>query len=582
MWCRDVVLFGSGVQHVARLHGGHAVRTRGGQPGHAPGIETVGTVPPDGGMVHVIALDLVIGDGEVHVAIPVEIARHAPRGGMGEQPCAVLGRETAAGPVPVNVGIDVPHPVVVVGTDEEIEQAVPVEIHDRHGIHRVAGQQGAPVLAQAVRTVPVDVHEGIVGDPVGGLMAADYQVGVPVPAEVRRPGARAVPDGKRLAPVHAETCRSAPQDEAVVVGDLRDDQVQPAVAIEVDEEDPARVLVDDAFVFQLDTLRAIGVEPIRSAVEGHDIRVVESTEDEVEISVPVQVRATDPVGADRRQAHVRFGPEPPFLVEVHVGPGVPAHRVLGRVGQDQVGQPIVVQITSERLDRAPARDLLSILLREPVGAAVIDVDGDVPHEVPAELVDEYGLRKRVIRGAGQQHPPGVVGLEGMRRRQPVLAPAVHQGFRGVAFRRVGLADYDFGPAVPVQVAHNRVTGVSAWNRRAAVLAEALFRTMIKPRTLLPAVPVPAGHYKVGPAVPVQVARGDGQGVAAGQPERRPRLPPVIERHKEYGTGTGDENVGYGLDSDNGNQRNGGIDVFGIASVLGTRVFGRIWFNRHGR
>ena len=76
-----------------------------------------------------IALDLVIGDGEVNVAVAVEIGGHASRRGMGEHPGTVGGGETATMAVPVNVGIDVPYAVVVVGTDEKVEQSVSVEIH---------------------------------------------------------------------------------------------------------------------------------------------------------------------------------------------------------------------------------------------------------------------------------------------------------------------------------------------------------------------------------------------------------------------------------------------------------------------
>ena len=144
---RDIVFFRTRVQHVARLHGGHAVGTRRGQPGDPPGVEPVGTVPPDGGMADVVALDLVIGNGEVDATVSVEIRRYTARGGMGKQPGAVVGRESPAGPIPVDVGIDVPHAVVVVGADEEVEQAVPVEVHDGHGVHRVGRQEGAAVLA---------------------------------------------------------------------------------------------------------------------------------------------------------------------------------------------------------------------------------------------------------------------------------------------------------------------------------------------------------------------------------------------------------------------------------------------------
>ena len=177
-------------------------------------------------------------------------------------------------------------------------------------------------------------------------MATDDQVRVPVPVEVRRPGASAVPDGKRLASVHTEPFRAAPEDETVIIGDLRHDQVEPAVTVQVYKEYPARVLVDDAFVFEADPLGIFGVESVRTPVEYDDIRIVESTEDEIQVSVPVEVRATDPVGADGGQSCVRLAPEPSRLVEIHVRPRILVHRVFGRVGQDKVRKPVVVHVAT--------------------------------------------------------------------------------------------------------------------------------------------------------------------------------------------------------------------------------------------
>ena len=406
------------------------------------------------------------------------------------------------------------------------------------------------------------------GRPDRRLVSTDDQVGIPVPAEVRRPGAGAVPHGKRLAPVHAEASRPAPKDEAVIVGDLRHDQVEPAIAVQVDEEDPARILVHDALVFEADALRSAGVEAVLSAVEDDDIRIIESAKDEVQVSVPVQVRATDPVGPHGRQAHVRFASESPFRVVIHVGPRILADRVLGGVCQDQVGHPVVVQVASERFHRAPPRHFLAAFGVKPVGTAVIDADGDVAPQVPAELVDENGLRKRIVRCAGhadQQHPPGVMGLEDARRRQPVPAPAVRQGFRCIAFRRMGLTDYDFGQAVPVQVPDGRIAGISAGDRRAVlIVVPALVPVVVQPRTLLPALAVLAGHDQVASSVPGQVARGGGEGVSAGKPDRRPGRPSPFEGHEIDRIGPCDEYMGHTPDPEHGDQRHGRIDLLGIA------------------
>ena len=58
---------------------------------------------------------------------------------MREQTRAVRGREAAAGPVPVDVGVDVALLRAVVGADEEVEPSVVVEVGHGHGVDGVAG-----------------------------------------------------------------------------------------------------------------------------------------------------------------------------------------------------------------------------------------------------------------------------------------------------------------------------------------------------------------------------------------------------------------------------------------------------------
>ena len=276
-------------------------------------------------MADVVALDFVVGDGQVGPAVAVEVGGDAAGCGVCEEARAVVGGEAAPGAIPVEVGVDVALAAVVVGADEEVEEAVVVEVGHGHGVDGAGGEQSAAVFAQAVGPVPVDVGEGVVRAVLGGDVAADDEVEVAVAGEVGGAGAGAADDGERLTAVHAEAFGSAPENEAAVVGDLGDDQVQPAVVVEIGEVDPARLVVEFALVLQADALGVGGVEAeaVRgvggSSVEDEEVGIVEAAEDQVQVAVAIDVGdagAVRPVG----------GQDPGWISGKAVGPVVAADR----------------------------------------------------------------------------------------------------------------------------------------------------------------------------------------------------------------------------------------------------------------
>ena len=185
-------------------------------------------------------------------------------------------------------------------------------------------------------------------------MAAHDQIQISVARQIGGAGTGRTLHGEHLAALHAEALGSPPEDEASIRCDLRHEQIQPSIVVEVCQIDPAGLFVQDAVVLHADTLRVGRVKTVGRTVENQQLRIVESTEDQVQNPVAIQIRTTDPVRPGRREPPIGFIGKSVRPVQEHVRSGIAAGRVFGRIGQHQIHVPIVVHITADGLDGTPS------------------------------------------------------------------------------------------------------------------------------------------------------------------------------------------------------------------------------------
>ena len=182
----DVVLLLRAVDLVAGLGERQRVRAHRRQARDPLLAEPVRAVPVDEGFAHVIAESLVVGDGDVHAAVAVEVGRQAAGRGVRAQPREVAGAESRLPVAPVDERIHVPVDGALVAAAQQVRHSVAVEVGDRQAVTAVGRELRLPVGAQPVGTIPEDVVERVVRLAGIGLAAAEQQVGVAVAGDVVR------------------------------------------------------------------------------------------------------------------------------------------------------------------------------------------------------------------------------------------------------------------------------------------------------------------------------------------------------------------------------------------------------------
>ena len=558
------------------------MRAHGRQFGDALLVEPIGAVPPDCRPADVIALDLVIGDGEVDPAVVVEVGRDAGGRGVREQPRAILGRKPAPLAVPVDVGIDIAQRNIVVGTDEEIQHAVVVEIGDGHGIGAACGEEGAPVLPQTVRPVPVDADEGVVGHIRARHESADDQVQVSVAIEVGTAGAGAEIDRQGLGARHAVAVRTAPQHKAAIVLDVGHNDIQPAVVIEVGAEQPARVAVDLAIILQADFARVAGVESIGRAVKDQQLFLVDAAEYEIEIAVLVEICTEHPVRLDRWHGIRRFVRKPVRPAEVDERAGIEVVRILRTIADHQVGPTVVINVAADGIDGSPAGQRQLAVGVISIRPALVEVDVEIAEGAAGKVINQDQLRQRLFGLAQQQHPARVLrhNRDGFRDRFIAADAAIDRGGRGERLRQTVLAEHNLVAAVAVEIAEYDVAGAMAGQQCAARFRITAIASPVHHGVLPVILLQAAGKDQVIDAVAIHITDRDGHVYCAVEHERRGEAAGAgFERHKIRRSFSRDIDIRDLVQDHHADQRRRVGDVLGVFTGFVDRC-GRVHLDRH--
>ena len=94
------------------------------------------------------ALDAMVGDGQVHESIPIEIGRRHRTAQQGGQQRSPAGPESLPVP-PVDHGVGLDPVVVNEVAEDQVQVAVPVEVHQQGASAALAGKPGHSGLALA-------------------------------------------------------------------------------------------------------------------------------------------------------------------------------------------------------------------------------------------------------------------------------------------------------------------------------------------------------------------------------------------------------------------------------------------------
>ena len=129
----------------------------------------------------------------------------------------------------------------------------------------------------------------------------EYQIRITVAGEIRGADACWALYRERLTTVHAESLRTAPENKTPIAKDLRHHQVEPAIIIEINKMNPARTAVGDTVVGHFNPIGIFRIETLGVAVKNQQLRVVPTAEDQIEIAVAIEVRATCAVRPRCRQ-----------------------------------------------------------------------------------------------------------------------------------------------------------------------------------------------------------------------------------------------------------------------------------------
>ena len=257
---------------------------QGGQVGPPAGLVPLRASPVDGG-----GLLAPVGQDQVGKAVPVQLGDRTPNRARGGQlrpglggkalgaaleelgPVVPVSHHQVRGAVPVQVGQAQPHRIpalhavaplhriaagaapveknalllmVVVG-EQQLGEAVPVEVAGGHVQGADRGHHRPPPAAEAGGAVPVDVRLQVLGGseafPALDAVVGDGQVHESVPVEIGCRHRAALQGGQQGSPAGPESLPRSPVDhgvglDPVVVNEVAEDQVQVAVLIEVHQQ----------------------------------------------------------------------------------------------------------------------------------------------------------------------------------------------------------------------------------------------------------------------------------------------------------------------------------------------------------
>ena len=364
------------------------------------------------------------------------------------------------------------------------------------------------------------------------------------------------------------------QDHAAVAPGRSDRQIQPARAVEVGQyQAPGRDVVARPLQNGQDR-RILEVEAAAPAPVDRDRRVVEVRDDQVQVTVAVEIRDRAGPAQPGRDHHVGLGREAVRTSEVDEGAGIQVDGVLVAVDQDDVGPAVVVDIAGEGRGGPRAPQLRTPFSGEPVPPPVVEVAVHRHVGSPAGLVGEHHLRQRVVGETGRVHAPGAVRLQPHRFGETPAPAGVRGRVHRERLRRPLLADHQVAHAAAAQVGQRRVARPMGGHGQPSGLREAVGAAPVQPTALPAVLEVPAREGQVGPAVAVEVPGRHGQGVAAREPQRRAEATLRGDRHQELRRTSGDEHQRFGAEVDGDRQRRHGAHALRFGQLLGLGKVGR--------
>jgi hypothetical protein len=103
-----------------------------------------------------------------------------------------------------------------------------------------------------------------------------------------------------LGPIGAEPIGTSPQYEAVVLIDLWNNQIEPAIVVQIGQVDPTRLVIYYPSMFQTDALWVGHIKAVGCAVKEQEFGLAYATKNEIQITIAIDVSTADTVGGTHR------------------------------------------------------------------------------------------------------------------------------------------------------------------------------------------------------------------------------------------------------------------------------------------